>query len=64
MSEEREFPLAARKKILTELSQALDKLQANEAVRKDRSAHEALALLAQAIGYLRFFAEVPRKGQP
>jgi cell division protein FtsX len=64
MSEEREFPLGARKKILAELSQALDKLQGIEAVRKDRSGQEALVLLAQVIGYVRFFAEVPRKGRP
>jgi hypothetical protein len=63
MSEGREFPLQARKKILAELSRALDKLQTNEAVRGDRSAQEALAVLAQAIGYLRFFAEVPKGGR-
>ncbi len=64
MSEERAFPVSARKKILAELSQALDKLQENETVQKDRSAREALVALAQAIGYLRFYAEVPRKGSP
>jgi hypothetical protein len=63
VSEGREFPLSARKKILAELSRALDKLQRSEAVRRDRSAQEALAVLAQAIGYLRFFAEVPKKGR-
>jgi hypothetical protein len=64
MSEGREFSVSARKKILGELCRVLDKLEANEAIRGDRRAQEAVVLLGHAIGHLRFYAEVPRKGRP
>jgi hypothetical protein len=65
MSEESEFPLSARTKILGELVSALRKLQTVEVVRGRRRDHqEALVELAAAIGRLRFYAEVPRKGRP
>jgi hypothetical protein len=64
VSERREFPLDARKKILSELSEALDRLQEMQELAGNRRAQEALVVLAGAIGRLRFYAEVSRKGRP